>query len=184
MPDNETKIDSDLEIIKSHNFNAVNVYGFRPNNSNIEDYFFNKSGELGLKIIFRVEMYPPGFNYTATDADYILNKYYEASLIQEQSQEAALQKEKASSGMPKNIKKLIDSSVLIVLLFLFLIFVFFFLQKKEPSPISEKSQPTPLPKQTSLPVQEKKPLPPPEPEALLEEKEAKEINIPIINSTL
>lgn len=72
----KTKIDKDLEDIKNHNFNAINIYGLKILHPEVENYIFNKCKEMGLKIVFRLESYnKSSFNYSCEDADIILLHY-------------------------------------------------------------------------------------------------------------
>lgn len=102
------------------------------------------------------------------EEDSVLNKYYETLLDQGQIEETESEERKTYPGISLNIKKFLDSSVLIVLLIVFLCFIFFFFSKKRTYPPPEE------PKASTL-FQEVKPAPPlksiPQVEAVSEEKE-------------
>ncbi len=100
--------------------------------------------------------------FIGLEEDYVLNKFYEASLELEESQESKYIKRKTRSATKKNIKKLIFyiALLIIVLAFLFLLYYLFFL-KKQTSPAIEEPKP-------STRIQEENALPPSRTEPLAE----------------
>jgi len=111
----------------------------------------------------RLDMLPGNFfikailkNYAkfiGLEEDYVLNKYYEASLEQEQSLESKQTKRKTRPAVTKNIRKLIYASALIIILLLFLFFLYylFFLKKQTSPPTEEPKTSTQLQGETTLP---------------------------------
>ena len=111
----------------------------------------------------RLDMLPGNFfikailkNYAkfiGLEEDYVLNKYYEASLEQEQSLESKQTKRKTRPTVTKNIRKLIYASALIIilLLFLFLLYYLFFLKKQTSTPTEVPKASTQLQGETTLP---------------------------------
>jgi transcriptional regulator with XRE-family HTH domain len=94
------------------------------------------------------------------EEDYVLNKYYESSLEQEQSLESKQIKRKTRPAVTRNIKKLIYSVALtiIILLFLFSLYYLFFLKKQTfPLPPVSKGL-THLQGETELPPSRTGPL--------------------------
>ena len=114
-------------------------------------------GKFFIKAIIRAYA-----KFIGLEEDYVLNKYYEASLEQEQSLESKHTKGKTRPVITKNTRKLIYSVVLIILLllFAFLIISLFFKEK-------ETSLPPENP-QTSVLFQEEKTLPIPITESFAE----------------
>jgi len=114
-------------------------------------------GKFFIKAIIRAYA-----NFIGLEEDYVLNKYYEASLEQEQPLESKHTKRKTRPAITKNTKKLIYSVVLIILLLIFIFFLLhFFFKKKEALPPSENPK-------TSTLFQEEKTLPTPVTESLAE----------------
>ncbi len=124
-------------------------------------------GNFFIKAILRTYA-----KFIGLEEDYVLNKFYEASLELEQSQESKQTKEKTRPLVTKNIKKLIYAVALIIILLLFLFFLYylFFLEKQTPPPSEEP--------QASTLLQEEMTLPPPRVE-LLAEFIPEEVNITI-----
>ncbi|NIO49509.1 MAG: DUF4115 domain-containing protein [Candidatus Aminicenantes bacterium] len=87
------------------------------------------------------------------EEDYVLNKYYEASLEQEQSLESKQIKREARPVITKNIKKLIYAPALIIILLVFLFFLYnlFFLKKQTSPPAEEPKASTHLQEEMTLP---------------------------------
>ena len=114
-------------------------------------------GNFFIKAILRTYA-----KFIGLEEDYVLNKFYEASLELEQSQESKQTKEKTRPVITKNIKKLIYAVALIIILLLFLFFLYylFFLEKQTPPPSEEP--------QASTLLQEEITLPPPRTELLAE----------------
>jgi transcriptional regulator with XRE-family HTH domain len=114
-------------------------------------------GKFFIKAILRTYA-----KFIGLEEDYVLNKYYEASLELEQSQESKQTKRKTRPVVTKNIKKLIYSLALIIILMLFLFFLYnLFFLKKQTSP------PTEIPRASTL-LQEDMILPPSRTETLAE----------------
>ena len=132
-------------------------------------------GNFFIKAILRTYA-----KFIGLEEDYVLNKYYEASLELEQSQESEQIKRKTRPVVTKNIKKLIYyvALIMILLLFLFFLYCLFFL-KKQTSPAIE------APKTSTL-LQEEMPLPPSRTEPLPEfipEEENLTIEISFLEET-
>jgi cytoskeletal protein RodZ len=91
--------------------------------------------------------------FIGLEEDYVLNKYYEASLEQEQSLESKQAKRKTRPVVSKNIKKLIYAGALIIilLLFLFSLYYLFFLKKQTSPPTEEPKASTQLQEEMTLP---------------------------------
>ncbi|HEY8241580.1 MAG TPA: fibronectin type III domain-containing protein, partial [Kiritimatiellia bacterium] len=87
-------VETDLQQFKTNNINLINLYnlgwGELQENGNVEDYIFKRAGELGIKIVVRLETYnkyhdtqPIGgdntpekhYAYRPEDADWIINYY-------------------------------------------------------------------------------------------------------------
>lgn len=98
--------------------------------------------------------------FIGLEEDYVLNKYYEASLELEQSLESKQIKRKTRPVVTKNIKKLIYAVALIIILLLFLFFLYylFFLKKQTSPPIEEPKASTLLQQETTLPPSRTEPL--------------------------
>jgi transcriptional regulator with XRE-family HTH domain len=99
--------------------------------------------------------------FIGLEEDYVLNKYYEASLELEQSQESKQIKIKTRPILTKNIKKLIYYVALIIILLLFLFFLYylFFLKKQTSPPTEEPRASTLLQEEMTLPPSRTEPLP-------------------------
>lgn len=112
-------------------------------------------GNFFIKAILRTYA-----KFIGLEEDYVLNKYYEASLEQEQSLESKQIKRKARPVVTKNIKKLIYAIALIIILLLFLFFLYylFFLKKHTPPPPEEPKALTLLQEETALPPSRAEPL--------------------------
>ena len=112
-------------------------------------------GNFFIKAILRTYA-----KFIGLEEDYVLNKYYEASLEQEQSLESKQTKRKTRPAVTKNIRKLIYASALIIILLLFLFFLYYlFFLKKQTSPPTEEPtvEPTtepPTVEPTTEPTQE------------------------------
>ena len=99
--------------------------------------------------------------FIGLEEDYVLNKYYEASLELEQSQESKQIKIITPPILTKNIKKLIYYVALIIILLLFLFFLYylFFLKKQTSPPTEEPRASTLLQEEMTLPPSRTEPLP-------------------------
>lgn len=93
----------------------------------------------------------------------VLNRYYETSLLEEQSQESKPKKRKVLPVIPKKIKRIIYSFMLIIFFLIFLCFIYLFFLKKETPPLPEEQK-------ASTPFQDEKPVLPPAAESLPEEE--------------
>ena len=91
--------------------------------------------------------------FIGLEEDYVLNKYYEASLELEQSLESKQIRRKTRPVVTKNIKKLIYAVTLIIILLLFIFFLYylFFLKKQTPPPSEESKASTHLQEEIALP---------------------------------
>ncbi len=112
-------------------------------------------GNFFIKAILRTYA-----KFIGLEEDYVLNKYYEASLELEQSQESKQTKRKTRPVVTKNIKKLIYSLALIIilLLFFFLLYNLFFLKKQTSPPAEEPRASTLLLEEMTLPPSRTEPL--------------------------
>ena len=110
----------------------------------------------------------------------VLNRYYETSLLEEQSQESKPKKRKALPVIPKKIKRIIYLSFMLIIFFLiFLCFIYLFFLKKETPPPPEEQK-------ASTPFQDEKPVLPPatEPAAKsLPEEEKLSLEISFLEKT-
>ncbi len=113
-------------------------------------------GNFFIKAILRTYA-----KFIGLEEDYVLNKYYEASLEQKQSLESKQIKRKTRPALTKNIKKLIYAITLIIILLLFLFFLYYlFSLKKQTSPPSEEPKAsTHLQEEITLPPSRAEPLP-------------------------
>jgi len=98
--------------------------------------------------------------FIGLEEDYVLNKFYEASLELEQSQQAKHVKRKTRPGITKNVKKLMYYIALIIILFMFLFFLYylFFLKKQTSPTIEEPKASTRLQEENVLPPSRTEPL--------------------------
>jgi len=120
-----------------------------------EDRLDMLPGNFFIKAILRTYA-----KFIGLEEDYVLNKYYEASLELEQSLESEQVKRKTRPAVTKNIKKLILAVALIIILLLFLFFLYYlFFLKKQTSPPTEVSKAsTRLQEETALPPSRAEPL--------------------------
>ncbi len=112
-------------------------------------------GKFFIKAILRTYA-----KFIGLEEDYVLNKYYEASLELEQSQESKQIKRKTRPVITKNMKKLIYYLALIIILLLFLFFLYylFFLKKQTSPAIEAPKASTLLQEETTLPPSRTEPL--------------------------
>ena len=112
-------------------------------------------GNFFIKAILRTYA-----KFIGLEEDYVLNKYYEATLELEQSLEPKQIKRKTRPVLTKNIKKLIYSLALIIILLLFLFFLYylFFLKKQTSPPTEEPRVSTLLQEEMTLPPSRTEPL--------------------------
>jgi len=104
------------------------------------------------------------------EKEYVLNKYYEDSLLTTQDMQTELHKEKSSTNTFS--RKLSFFSIVIISVLLFLIFLsFYFISRPRKS--SESRQEI----QIAVPIQEEEPIPPPK--VLLPIEEPKELDLKI-----
>ncbi len=91
--------------------------------------------------------------FIGLEEDYVLNKYYEASLEQERSLESKQTKRKTRPAVTKDIRKLIYAGALIIVLLLFLFFLYylFHLKKQTPPPTEEPKTLTQFQEEMALP---------------------------------
>ena len=118
--------------------------------------------------------------FIGLEEDYVLNKFYEASLELEQSQESKQIKRKTRPGIKKNIKKLIYivAMIIILFMFLFLLYHLFFLKKQASPAIEEPKASTRLQEENELPPSRTEPL-----AELLTEEESLTIEISFVEET-
>jgi cytoskeletal protein RodZ len=118
--------------------------------------------------------------FIGLEEDYVLNKFYEASLELEQSQESKQIKRKTRPGIKKNVKKLIYFTTLIIILVIFLLSLYylFFLSKQAPPAIEEQKTSTRLQEENELPPSRIEPL-----EEFLTKEESLTIEISFVEET-
>lgn len=81
-------IDRDLLAIEAANANAINLYGLSSDalkkhlrgvrGLTMEEYLLSRCRQMDLKVIARLEWYPPGFSFLCGDADAVLRYYAES----------------------------------------------------------------------------------------------------------
>ena len=98
--------------------------------------------------------------FIGLEEDYVLNKFYEASLELKQSQESKQTKRKTRPRITKNVKKLMYFIALLIILFtfLFLLYHLFFLKKQATPAIEEPKASTRLQEENELPPSRTEPL--------------------------
>jgi len=132
----------------------------------------SKSSKISLRLLEaleedRLDLLPGKFfikaiictyaKFIGLEEDSILNKYYEASFLEEQSQEPKSKKRKTRPLFPKNIKKLAGFLMLTIFFLILFYVIYLIFLKKETSPLAEELTiltQTPVDKTFSLPVYE------------------------------
>jgi len=93
-------VETDLQQFKTNNINLINLYNLGwselKQNGDVEDYIFKRAGELGIKIVVRLETYnkwnpnapqvgdnvpEKHYAYRPEDADWIINYYTQVTPV-------------------------------------------------------------------------------------------------------